>query len=303
MSRGRRRAAAGMVACAALAAGVVGCSVQADEVPAQSPTSSSQGSTSGSGSASSAGGAEVTAAGRSEDAGTTPGAAGAESSSDGSSISDGSSATADDAGADRAGAPDEPLQPGDSGPEVRDLQRQLSDLGYWLGTADGTYGHSTAQAVLALQKSAGLDRDGVAGEATLEALAEGTSPPLQGGPADRVEIDLHRQVLQVVADGERVLVLNTSTGSGEYFTSDGYTRAAVTPPGTFAVDRVYDGVHTGSLGSLYRPRYFNQGIAVHGAPSIPGYPASHGCARVSNAAMDMLWAQDHLPVGGTVVVH
>lgn len=301
MSRGRRRAAAGMVVCAALAAGVVGCSLQADELAAQSPTHSSAGSTSATGSTSSSSSSSTSSSGSASTAGSDRSGTGAEDTADGEGTE--TAAGQDGASAEGASTADEPLQPGDSGPEVRDLQRQLSDLGYWLGTADGTYGHSTAQAVLALQKSAGLDRDGVAGEATLEALAEGTLPPLQGGPADRVEIDLDRQVLQVVADGERVLVLNTSTGSNEYFTSDGYTRAAVTPPGTFAVDRVYDGVHTGSLGSLYRPRYFNQGIAVHGAPSIPGYPASHGCARVSNAAMDMLWAQDHLPMGGTVVVH
>ena len=30
--------------------------------------------------------------------------------------------------------------------------------------------------------------------------------------------------------------------------------------------------------------------------------ASHGCARVSNAAMDMIWEQDLMPVGSTVVV-
>mgnify|MGYP002652321331 CR=1 FL=1 len=36
--------------------------------------------------------------------------------------------------------------------------------------------------------------------------------------------------------------------------------------------------------------------------SIPAYPASHGCARVSNAAMDMIWDEDLMPVGSTVVV-
>ena len=42
---------------------------------------------------------------------------------------------------------------------------------------------------------------------------------------------------------------------------------------------------------------------VHGAPYIPGYPASHGCARLSNAAMDMIWAKDLMPVGSRVLVH
>lgn len=81
---------------------------------------------------------------------------------------------------------------------MRALQRDLNAAGYWLGTPDGTYGHLTEQAVMALQKSAGLTRDGVAGRKTLDALAEGTLPPLPSGPADRVEIDLERQVLLVV---------------------------------------------------------------------------------------------------------
>jgi lipoprotein-anchoring transpeptidase ErfK/SrfK len=49
------------------------------------------------------------------------------------------------------------------------------------------------------------------------------------------------------------------------------------------------------LGQLYRPRYFNGGVAVHGYPSVPAYPASHGCVRVSLAAMDMIWRDDLLP--------
>lgn len=198
--------------------------------------------------------------------------------------------------------PTTPLRPGDDGPKVRALQQRLNELGYWNGEVDGTYGELTQQAVMALQKAAGLDRDGVAGKDTLAALDEGVLPPLGSGPADRVEIDLERQLIQVVEDGERVVVLNTSTGSGELFTSQGYTRSAVTPTGSYRVNRVYDGPHVGPLGSLWRPRYFNQGIAVHGAPYIPGQPASHGCARVSNGAMDMIWAEDLMPMDRTVVV-
>jgi lipoprotein-anchoring transpeptidase ErfK/SrfK len=36
---------------------------------------------------------------------------------------------------------------------------------------------------------------------------------------------------------------------------------------------------------------------------VPAYPASHGCVRVSVAAMDMIWEQDILPRGTTVVVY
>ena len=42
---------------------------------------------------------------------------------------------------------------------------------------------------------------------------------------------------------------------------------------------------------------------MHGSPSVPNYPASHGCIRVSNPAMDMIWAADLLPMRGRVVIH
>lgn len=200
------------------------------------------------------------------------------------------------------GAASDPLRPGDDGEAVEQLQRDLAAAGYWLGEPDGTYGHLTSQAVMALQKSAGLARDGIAGPKTLDALAVGTLPPLPAGPADRIHIDLERQVLLVVRNGAIETVLNTSTASGERYISHGRPAIAVTPTGTFSVGRVHRGNEVAPLGTLYSPRYFYGGYAVHGSGSIPAYPASHGCARVSNAAMDMIWEQDLMPVGSTVVV-
>jgi lipoprotein-anchoring transpeptidase ErfK/SrfK len=54
---------------------------------------------------------------------------------------------------------------------------------------------------------------------------------------------------------------------------------------------------------MYRPKYFTGGIAVHGSPSIPPVPASHGCVRVSNSAIDWLWDSWGLPIGTTVMVY
>ena len=54
----------------------------------------------------------------------------------------------------------------------------------------------------------------------------------------------------------------------------------------------------------YRPRYFHSdGIAVHGYDSVPSYPASHGCVRVTEPAMDFIWAEKLMPVGSEVWVH
>lgn len=182
------------------------------------------------------------------------------------------------------------------------MQQRLSDLGYWLGSPDGSYGYLTSQAVLALQKSAGLGRDGVYGPATKAALDRGVRPAVKLS-GNGVQIDLAAQVLTVVQKGAIVAILNTSTGSGQPYTSSYGTPAiATTPRGSYTVGRVVDGLDKGALGDLWRPRYFNGGIAVHGAGSVPAYPASHGCARVSNPAMDMIWARNLMPVGRTVLV-
>lgn len=191
---------------------------------------------------------------------------------------------------------------GDRGATVLKLQKRLSELGYWLGEPDGSFGSLTQQAVWALQKSAGISRDGVVGPRTAKALADGIRPraTLRG---DGVEIDLSRQVLLVVRGGTVRTVLNTSTGNGEEYISTMGSRAlATTPKGRFTVYRGVDGPLTNSLGKLWRPRFFYRGIAVHGSPSIPPWAASHGCARLSNAAIDMIWAKGLMPIGGTVVV-
>ena len=53
---------------------------------------------------------------------------------------------------------------------------------------------------------------------------------------------------------------------------------------------------------LYRPAYFNNtGYAIHGSPSVPAYPASHGCIRITNPAMDRYY--ETLTVGVPVSIY
>jgi hypothetical protein len=69
-----------------------------------------------------------------------------------------------------AAAPTSTLKPGDTGPQVRVLQRALAHLGYSPGTVDGQYGPSTTQAVKGFQTAHGLTADGVVGPKTIAAL-------------------------------------------------------------------------------------------------------------------------------------
>lgn len=173
------------------------------------------------------------------------------------------------------------------------LQKRLVELGFWLGTPDGGYGALTAHAVTAFQKSAGLTRDGVAGPATIEALAVATRVQPRSTSGSRIEVDLTRQLLVVVADGRTLWVMDTSTGRVR----------GTTPPGHHKVYRQIDAYHKAPLGVLYRPKYIHEGVAVHGYPSVPPYPASHGCIRVTNASMDWLWSSGVMPIGTDVWVY
>jgi hypothetical protein len=193
-----------------------------------------------------------------------------------------------------ATAPDK-LRTGDKGQAVLALQRRLNDLGYWNGKADGTFGPLTQQAVFALQKAAGLSRDGVVGPKTQKALDQGVRPKAKSTKGHVVEINLRRQVLMFVDDGKVSQIFNTSTGSNEHYEYQGNTYLADTPAGHFTVSRQIDGWRNGPLGPMWRPKYFNGGIAVHGAYSVPPWPASHGCARVTISAMNWIWSNDMLP--------
>lgn len=201
-----------------------------------------------------------------------------------------------------AAAPTSVLRPGSRGAAVLALQRRLTALGYWLGTPDGRFELLTTQAVYALQGAAGLTRDGVVGPRTRTALASGVRPrPRSTGSA--LEIDLSRGLAVFVRRGKVVRTLHTSTGTFQRYSYRGVTGLADTPRGRWTASWRVNGVSDGELGRLYRPIYFHpDGIAVHGYPSVPPYPASHGCARVTDAAIDLIWRENLLPRGSRVLV-
>jgi peptidoglycan hydrolase-like protein with peptidoglycan-binding domain len=190
-------------------------------------------------------------------------------------------------------ASDGTLRPGESGPPVLQLQQHLTALGYWLGEPDGGYGDLTRQAVLAFQKAEGLDRDGIAGPATRGRLAGAGRPAGRSTSGDLIEVDLARQLLLVIDDGQVRWAFNTSSGAA----------ATPTPTGNYTIQRQVDGYRHAPLGVLYRPKYFVGGVAIHGYPSVPAYPASHACTRVSNPAMDLLWSSGVAEIGTPVWVY
>ncbi|MBW3649058.1 MAG: L,D-transpeptidase family protein [Actinobacteria bacterium] len=195
-----------------------------------------------------------------------------------------------------------PLVAGATGSAVTRLQSRLHELGYWV-PVDGRFTATTTQALYALQKAAGISRTGQFDAATARALDERVLPTPRTTSGYVAEIDKSRQLLMLVSNGRIVRVFNTSTGNGARYRSGSGTAIAYTPEGSFSVVRQINGLRISELGQLFRPKYFTGGYAIHGSPSIPPYPASHGCVRVSNSAINFLWDSGELPIGTPVLVY
>ncbi|MFE9955624.1 peptidoglycan-binding protein [Micromonospora sp. NPDC005299] len=172
------------------------------------------------------------------------------------------------------------LRQGSRGAAVTTLQTRLTALRYDVGGVDGIFGPSTHHAVVAFQKVNGLARDGIVGPRTWAALDRPVVPkPKYTHPGYSVEANLTRQVVYLAKGGAVVRILDASSGKA----------STPTPTGNWTVQRRIDGWRQSDLGLLWRPNYFYRGYAVHGANSVPTYPASHGCVRVPVPAMDRLW--------------
>jgi peptidoglycan hydrolase-like protein with peptidoglycan-binding domain len=76
-------------------------------------------------------------------------------------------------GKDKAPSQDPTLGKGETGYQVKRLQRVLAHCGFAPGTIDGVFGPATITAVKAAQKAHGLHADGVAGPLTWHALLAG----------------------------------------------------------------------------------------------------------------------------------
>jgi N-acetylmuramoyl-L-alanine amidase len=196
------------------------------------------------------------------------------------------------------------LRLGSRGGTVVTLQQRLSALRYFdVGRADGVFGANTYHAVVAFQKVQGLTRDGIVGPATRARLARPYVPaPRYRLATSAVEVNLAKQVIYYVRGGTILRIIDASTGSGAWYYSQGRWARAITPVGRFKIYwRYSNGWQPGPLGSMYRPNYFYRGYALHGMTSVPAYPASHGCVRMTVPTMDRMWSS--LWVGMPVAIY
>nr|MBA2474856.1 murein L,D-transpeptidase [Actinomycetota bacterium] len=174
---------------------------------------------------------------------------------------------------------------GSSGPSVAALEERLAELHYALRGIDGAFGLDTYEAILAFQKVHGLARTGRVDGSLWRALAGSAVPTARYG-GDHIEVSKGRQVLYVVRGGQVTAVVHVSTGA-----------TGNTPLGRWRIYRK----SVGWDWVLWYPMYFLRGFAIHGYPSVPAYPASHGCVRVPMWIAPRLFADN--PYGGAVYVY
>ena len=157
------------------------------------------------------------------------------------------------------------LSLGSRGPSVRALETRLNDLHYGLRGVDGAFGEDTRDAVVAFQKLHGLPRTGQVTSVFWHVLLNASMPRARY-PGDHIEVNKTRQVLLVVRGGQVVLVSHASTGA-----------TGNTPVGRW---HVYSKVPGWLPDGMFDSSFFVGAFAIHGYPSVPFYPASHGCVRL-----------------------
>ena len=175
---------------------------------------------------------------------------------------------------------------------VAQLGDQLRRLHY-AAPYGPSFGDRMLDAVYAFQKVQGLPRTGVVDARFWHALTTAHTPiPRYTEPGSHLEVSKGRQVLYVVRGSRVALIVPVSTAGlpGKF-----------TPVGRFAIYRKVVGFDPSPLGTLYDPMYFTGGYAIHGNPSVPPYPASHGCIRVPMWVAPRLYSTN--PYGETVYVY
>lgn len=185
--------------------------------------------------------------------------------------------------------------------QTREAERRLAEMGYWTGPVDGRIDPATRSALVAFQKWEGREITGRLTLDELEAIRTAKPPQAKETGYAHVEVDVDRQVLLMVNEDSNVRVLPTSTGSNKEYLDEGETSVAYTPRGRFLVYNKLDGWEEGRFGSAYYANFISGSVAIHGYPTVPNEPASHGCIRIPIFAAREVSKQ--MPLGTIVLVY
>ena len=186
--------------------------------------------------------------------------------------------------------------------EMKAAEDRLEEMGYGTSRVAGVTDELTRNALVAFQKWEGRKVTGRMSREDFDAIMSASAPQPKESGYKHVEVDLDRQVLLLTDDNGGVdRVLPISSGSGKRYNEKGIKDLAYTPRGRFRVYNKLSGWRRSPLGLLYYPNYFSGGLAIHGNPSVPHDPQSHGCIRIPmSAAVEM---SRLLPVGTIVLIY
>ncbi len=213
---------------------------------------------------------------------------------------------------------DHNLSEGMVDPKIGLLQQRLTDLAFDPGPVDDYLGSATVRSVWAFQKLVmGVPRERADGVVTPEVWDRLHEPvelaPRRTPGGTHLEVYLPEQVAVLFTDGRPRVISHVSSGEGIEWCDevavdldDGTTETkgicgrSVTPGGVYHFERKVEGWRNAKLGRLYKPTYFNYGIAIHGASNVPEYPASRGCVRFPMHIAEYI--QDLVEIGDAVYV-
>jgi peptidoglycan hydrolase-like protein with peptidoglycan-binding domain len=177
-----------------------------------------------------------------------------------------------------------PVQFGQHGSAVRKLQRRLAALKYYPGAIDGSFSTNTLEAVWAFQEVQGLPGEDFVSAAMQRALNNPRAPRVldrAAGP-NRIEINLHAEVLVLYRHNQIQLISHVSSGGGySYCSPGGGCGVAITPTGNYRTLSFFPGWLAVPLGFMYNSVFFiGTAFAIHGDTDVPLAPVSHGCIRI-----------------------
>ena len=176
--------------------------------------------------------------------------------------------------------------------EIKAAQQRLAELGYGTGP----------RALIVFQKWEGRKVTGRMGREDHDAIMNAEAPRPKDSGYKHVEVDLDRQVLLMIDDeGAITKMIPVSTGSNKQYREKGGSGLAYTLRGRFRVINKIAGWRTSPLGLLYYPSYFSGGVAIHGNPSVPSTPQSHGCIRIPMSEAVGVFKQ--LPMGTIILIY
>lgn len=183
------------------------------------------------------------------------------------------------------------ISAGSRGNQVKVLLRSLVALHFRVPGVSFSMSTAGADAIVAFQKAYNLPRTYVFDAADWRKLETATLlKPRYSKPALHIEVDKRRQILMVVRNGSPLGILAVSTG-----------RTNNTPEGTHRIQWKALSAPTPYGGLLDWDMAFAPSFAMHAYPSVPPYPASHGCVRQPTWVAP--WTYSVSSVGETVYVY